>query len=181
MAIKSICKMGSLVLANPSLPVGDVADEEIVELVKDMYETMVKANGVGIAAPQIGVGKRVIIVGFERSDRYPDEEAVPLSILVNPTIEVLDYEMIEEWEGCLSLPGLRGVVPRYKKVKYSGYDLEGNEVTGIAEGFHARIFQHECDHIDGVLYPQRMKDLRTLGYEDELLQRMYDLEKKPPK
>lgn len=172
MAIKPVCKMGCTELATPSQHVKNPKSEEILALVQDMYDTMQKEHGVGIAAPQIGVNKRVIIVGFEADEDFPEQEAIPLLILVNPSIEVLDEEMIEEWEGCLSLPGLRGIVPRYKKVRYKGLDLEGNEVSGVAEGFHARIFQHECDHVDGILYPQRIQDLRLFGFEDELVKRL---------
>ena len=177
MAIKPVCKMGCAELATPSLQVKNVKDEKILVLVQDMYDTMQKEHGVGIAAPQIGVCKRVIIVGFEPDENFPEQEAVPLTILVNPKLEVLDQEMIEEWEGCLSVPGMRGMVPRYKKVKYTGFDLEGNEISGIAEGFHARIFQHECDHIDGILYPQRIQDLRLFGFEDELVKRLSQMQK----
>lgn len=178
MAIQPICKMGNTVLAIPSAPVENFHHENIAELLKDMHDTMKKAKGVGIAAPQIGVGKRVIIVGFEHDEEIPEQEEIPLTILINPRIEVLDQEMVEEWEGCLSVPGLRGVVPRYKKIKYTGQDLSGKEISGIAEGFHARIFQHECDHVDGILYPQRIQDLRLFAYEDELIKRIQEMQHK---
>ena len=133
-----------------------------------MKDTMLEEGGVGIAAPQIGCNKRVIIFGFEENSRYPNEKSVPFTILINPAYKILSNEMVDAWEGCLSVPGLRGLVPRYNQIEYSGYDPEGNLITRIAEGFHARVVQHEYDHLDGILFPQRLKDLKYFGFEDEL-------------
>jgi peptide deformylase len=129
---------------------------------------MKQEGGVGIAAPQIGVNKRMVIFGFESSARYPNEKPVPFTVLINPVIEYLSDETADGWEGCLSVPGLRGLVPRFRHIRYSGFDLEGNAFTREADGFHARIVQHECDHLDGILFPQRIKDMRFFGFEDEL-------------
>ena len=134
-----------------------------------MKDTMNEKKGIGIAAPQIGVNLRVVIYGFEKSERYPNELPVPFTILINPVIEILNDELIDGWEGCLSVPGLRGLVPRFQKIKYSGFDTEGKSFTRIAENFHARMVQHECDHLDGTLYPQRMPDMSTLMYADHRL------------
>jgi peptide deformylase len=133
-----------------------------------MKETMAAKNGAGLAAPQIGVGQRVVIFGVESNPRYPDAEPVPFTVLVNPKLVMLTREIEEDWEGCLSVPGMRGVVPRYTKLRYSGFDIEGNPIERIAEGFHARVVQHECDHLDGILYPQRMTDLTRFGFNEEL-------------
>lgn len=168
MTIKLVSKMGNKKLATPSLPVNNFSNGELKELVNDMQDTMKEKGGIGIAAPQIGCNLRVIMFGFEKSERYPNEKAVPFTILINPIIEVLSDEMVDGWEGCLSVPGLRGLVPRYKKIQYSGYDDEGNSISQVAEGFHARVVQHECDHIDGILFPQRIKDMKFFGFEDEL-------------
>jgi peptide deformylase len=134
---------------------------------------MIEKNGVGIAAPQIGVYVRVIMFGFEHNDRYPDKDAVPFTILINPSYEPLSDEKEEEWEGCLSIPGLRGLVSRFKKIKYSGYDPQGHFIEREAEGFHARVVQHECDHINGFLYPQRMNNMKHFGFEEEMWERLY--------
>jgi len=172
MAIKPIIRLGTVKLQQPSLQVKSISGENIPTLVQDMHETMQKANGIGIAAPQIGRYKRVIVFGYEHEEDTTPEDIVPYTILINPTIEILDHEMIDEWEGCLSIPGMRGKVPRYKKIKYTGLDLKGRTIEGIAEGYHARVLQHECDHIEGILYPQRMRDLCCFGYEDEVIQRI---------
>ena len=129
---------------------------------------MQELGGVGLAAPQIGCNKRVIIFGFEKNERYPDEVEIPFTVLINPIINILSPEMIDGWEGCLSVPGLRGLVPRYNKIEYKGHDVNGGCITRVVEGFHARVIQHEYDHLDGILYPQRLKDLRFFGFEDEL-------------
>ncbi len=171
MAIKPVVKMGNRQLATPSEAVVDLDKSlpKILTLINDMKDTMEEEGGVGIAAPQIGCNKRVIMFGFEKSKRYPKEGSVPHTVLINPTFRVLSNEMVEAWEGCLSVPGLRGLVERYNKIEYSGYDPEGNLITRIAEGFHARVVQHEYDHLDGILFPQRLKDLRFFGFEDELV------------
>ncbi len=168
MTIKSIIKLGNKQLATPSLPVTDFSSTELKCLINDMRETMKEKGGVGIAAPQIGCNLRVVMFGFESNKRYPNEKPVPFTILINPVIEILSDEMVDDWEGCLSVPGLRGLVPRYKKIKYTGYDQEGNSISEIAENFHARVVQHECDHIDGILFPRRIKDMKFFGFEDEL-------------
>jgi peptide deformylase len=166
MAIKTVSRMGDDQLATPSLPVTEFGTQSLYALIEDMKDTMNEKKGVGIAAPQIGVNLRVVIFGFEKNERYPNKKPIPFTVLINPTMEILSDDTTEDWEGCLSVPGLRGKVPRYTKIKYSGYDAEGNFFTREAEDFHARVVQHECDHIDGVLFPHRMKDLSSLGYED---------------
>lgn len=171
MTIQSVVKLGNHQLATPSLPVTDFTDRELFELIQDMKDTMKEKGGVGIAAPQIGCNLRVIMFGFEKSIRYPNEAPLPFTILINPAIEILSDEMIDGWEGCLSVPGLRGLVPRYKKIKYTGFDLEKNPIERTVEGFHARIIQHECDHLDGILFPLRIKDMRYFGFEDEIIKK----------
>ncbi|MBP6918931.1 MAG: peptide deformylase [Legionellaceae bacterium] len=168
MAIKAVVKMGNSKLAEPSLPVRDFADPQLQSIISDMLDTMKEEDGVGIAAPQIGYQLRIIIFGFEANPRYPDENSIPFTVLINPEIEVLTDEMVDGWEGCLSVPGLRGLVPRYTKINYSGYDINGQRIARFAEGFHARVLQHEYDHLDGILYPMRIKDLRYFGFEEEL-------------
>jgi len=168
MTAKNIVKMGNAQLATPSSPVKNFTDGELKALIQDMEDSMHAHGGIGIAAPQIGCNLRVILYGFDHSERYPNEKPVSKTVLVNPTLEMLTEEMIEGWEGCLSVPGLRGFVPRYTKLRYNAFDINGNPLTGIAEGFHARVLQHECDHIDGILFPRRINDLKNFGYEDEL-------------
>jgi len=160
--------MGHPVLRQRAKPVGAFGTPELRELVADMTETMKAKNGAGLAAPQVGVSQRVVIFGVAANPRYPDAEAVPFTVLVNPKLVMLTREVEEDWEGCLSVPGLRGVVPRYTKLRYAGFDAEGNPIERVAEGFHARVVQHECDHLDGILYPQRMTDLGKLGFIEEL-------------
>ncbi len=169
MAIQSVVKMGNALLAAPSLAVNDFSDAGLRDIISDMRDTMQEKGGVGIAAPQIGVNLRIIMFGFESNARYPDEHPVPFTVLMNPVIEILSDDMVDGWEGCLSVPGLRGLVPRYKKIQYQGYNLDGQLITRMAEGFHARVVQHEHDHIEGILYPQRIKDMRYFGFEDELV------------
>jgi peptide deformylase len=137
-------------------------------LLQDMKDTMAAQNGAGLAAPQIGVSERVVIFGVDRNPRYPDAEEVPFTVLVNPRIEFLSNEVEEGWEGCLSVPGLRGVVPRFTRLRYTGFDEHGQPIDRVAEGFHARVVQHECDHLDGILYPQRMADMARFGFTDVL-------------
>jgi peptide deformylase len=168
MTVKSVVKMGNKELATPSLPLTDFATPQLRALIADMQDTMRAEGGVGIAAPQIGANQRVVIFGFEASERYPNEKPVPFTVLVNPVIEFLGDEMVDGWEGCLSVPGLRGLVQRYQSIRYSGFDMEGNAFTREAQGFHARIVQHEYDHLDGILFPQRIKDMRYFGFEDAL-------------
>ncbi len=133
-----------------------------------MFDTMAALKGAGLAAPQIGVSKRVVIFGFESNPRYPEAEPVPTTVLINPTIEPLGEETNEDWEGCLSVPGLRGRVERYSKIRYRGYDQTGGVIDRTVSGFHARVVQHECDHLDGILYPMRLKDVRLMGFEEAL-------------
>jgi peptide deformylase len=168
MAVQPIVRMGSAQLATPSLPVKRFATPELRALLKDMEDTMQEKGGVGIAAPQIGVNLRVVIFGFEKSERYPNAKPIPFTVLINPVITPLADEQEEGWEGCLSVPGLRGLVPRYKKIRYTGFDENGATIDRTVEGFHARVVQHECDHLDGILFPQRVRDMRHFGFEDEL-------------
>lgn len=178
MTIKSVVKMGNDQLATPALPVTNFFDPIIAETIINMQETMAAKNGVGIAAPQIGVNLRIIIFGFEHNERYPHRKPVPYTILINPMIEILSKELEDDWEGCLSVPGLRGLVPRYKKILYTGYDQHGTTISREAEGFHARILQHECDHLDGILFPRRIRDLRFFGFEDELINKIFSIKNK---
>jgi peptide deformylase len=160
--------MGHPVLRERAKPVARFATPELRALVQDMKDTMAAKNGAGLAAPQIGVSERIVIFGVDKNPRYPDAEEVPFTVLVNPQIVMLTREVEEGWEGCLSVPGMRGVVPRYTKLRYSGFDEEGRPVERVAEGFHARVVQHECDHLDGILYPQRITDLSRFGFIEEL-------------
>ena len=147
---------------------------EIAALLADMRDTMRDQNGAGLAAPQIGVGLRVVIFGVERNPRYPDVEPVPYTELINPVLTDLSTDMEEGWEGCLSVPGLRGVVPRHARLRYRGFDPEGNVIDREAEGFHARVVQHECDHLDGILYPMRVRDFTRFGFTDILFPGLAD-------
>jgi len=173
MSVKTIVKMGNAQLATPSLPVEDPTKprREIGQLIEDLLDSMNDNGGVGIAAPQIGHNLRVIVFGFEVNARYPDKDSVPFTVLINPTFKTLSQEMVDGWEGCLSVPGLRGLVPRYQHIEYSGYDLKGQLITRVVDGFHARVLQHEYDHLDGILYPERITDMKCFGFEDELLRR----------
>lgn len=170
MTIQTVVKMGNTQLGTPSLPVENPSTMTVAlqKIMQDMLDTMRAESGVGIAAPQIGCNQRIILFGFENNRRYPEEDNVPLTFLMNPVITILSDEQVDGWEGCLSVPGLRGLVPRYNQIEYSGFDQNGKKITRTAEGFHARVVQHECDHLDGILYPQRIKDLRFFGFEDEL-------------
>lgn len=171
MSVKSVVKMGNRFLATPSIPLENPENPNLAflqQLLTDMHDTMDDEGGVGIAAPQIGCNYRVIMFGFEASERYPGEQGVPFTILINPVIKMLSDEWVNGWEACLSVPGLRGLVPRCKKIEYSGYNQLGQWITCVAEGFHARVVQHEYDHLEGILYPQRIKDLRYFGFEDAL-------------
>ena len=166
--IRDILRMGDMRLLEKARPVEAFGTPELYELVADMQDTMRAANGAGLAAPQIGVGLRVVVFGFESNPRYPQAEPVPSTILVNPELTPLSDELEEGWEGCLSVPGLRGVVPRSARLAYRGFDPAGAPVERVAEGFHARVVQHECDHLDGILYPMRIRDFRRFGYTDVL-------------
>ena len=168
MPVREVLRMGHPVLRERAKPVENFGTPELRALLEDMKETMAAKNGAGLAAPQIGVGQRIVIFGVEHNPRYPDAEPVPFTVLVNPKLVMLTREVDEDWEGCLSVPGMRGVVPRYTKLRYSGFDIEGNPIERVAEGFHARVVQHECDHLDGILYPQRITDLTKFGFNEEL-------------
>ena len=168
MAVREILRMGDPRLLQQALPVTEFNGPELETLLQDMRDTMLSAGGVGLAAPQIGVSVQVVMFGFEHSDRYPDAPPVPMTVLINPIIEALDPAQEEGWEGCLSVPGLRGRVPRHTRIRYRGQDARGEPIERIVEGFHARVVQHECDHLWGTLYPMRMTDLRTLGYTEVL-------------
>jgi peptide deformylase len=160
--------MGDARLLEPSQPVRKFGTPELRALVEDMQDTMRALDGAGLAAPQIGIGLRVVIFGVEHNPRYPDAEPVPQTVLINPVLTPLGDEMEEGWEGCLSVPGMRGLVPRYIRLRYTGFDLEGAPIDRTANGFHARVVQHEVDHLDGVLYPMRIHDLRNFGFTDTL-------------
>ena len=168
MTVRDVLRMGHPVLRERARPVEKTGTQELRALVQDMKDTMAAKNGAGLAAPQIGVGRRVVIFGVQKNPRYPDAEEVPFTVLVNPKLVMLTREVEEDWEGCLSVPGMRGVVPRYRKLRYTGTDEEGNPIERVAEGFHARVVQHECDHLDGILYPQRMTDMSKFGFNEEL-------------
>ncbi|MEM1243375.1 MAG: peptide deformylase [Pseudomonadota bacterium] len=170
MKFKPIVRLGDKRIYRVAEKVNKIPSSELDELIKQMFTTMQALNGIGIAAPQIGVNQRVIIIGFESSPRYPNEAAVPNTVLINPSFEPLSQEKVLGWEGCLSIPGMRGVVPRYKKIKYRGFDSQGNLIQREAENLHARIVQHECDHIDGKLYPCHIEDWRHFGFEEEVWQ-----------
>jgi len=166
--IREILRMGDPRLLRVSEPVTRFDTVELRELLTDMFETMQAADGAGLAAPQIGVGLRVVVFGFESNARYPEAAAVPRTILINPAIEPLGDAMQDGWEGCLSVPGLRGLVPRFERVRYRGFDERGIALEREVDGFHARVVQHECDHLDGILYPMRVRDLRAFGFTDVL-------------
>jgi len=168
MAIREILKMGDPRLLRVAQPVQAFDTPELAALVVDLQDTMVAANGAGLAAPQIGVDLQVVIFGFEHNQRYPDAPPVPLTVLINPQITPLGDDSVDGWEGCLSVPGLRGVVPRFNRIRYTGVDPQGRPIEREAEGFHARVVQHECDHLIGRLYPTRMTDLTRLGFTSVL-------------
>jgi peptide deformylase len=168
MTVREILKMGDPRLLRVARPVEQFDTPELRELIADMFETMAHANGAGLAAPQIGVDLQLVIFGFDRNERYPDAPAVPKTVLINPTITPIGDAEVEGWEGCLSVPGLRGVVPRWERIRYTGVDPQGRPIDREAEGFHARVVQHEVDHLIGRLYPTRMRDLTRFGYTSVL-------------
>jgi peptide deformylase len=168
MAVRTVRKMGDPILLQRAAEVDQFDTPELRALIQDMHDTMEAMDGAGIAAPQIGVSLRVVIFGVGKNPRYPDAEQVPYTVLINPKLTPLGSEMEDGWEGCLSVPGLRGIVPRHARLHYTGLDQYGKVIDRIASGFHARVVQHECDHLDGILYPMRIKDLRNLGYTDVL-------------
>ncbi|MGQ0442046.1 MAG: peptide deformylase [Methylophilaceae bacterium] len=168
MAIKTVLRMGDPILLEKAQPVTQFDTPALHMLIEDMRDTMESMNGAGIAAPQIGVSLRVVIFGVGHNSRYPDAEQVPYTVLVNPELMPNGNEMEEGWEGCLSVPGMRGIVPRYSHLHYKGYDPFGNIIDREVSGFHARVVQHECDHLEGILYPMRIVDLTHFGYIDAL-------------
>ena len=174
MAVREILKMGDARLLRVAQPVSAFGTAELAALVDDMHDTMVAANGAGLAAPQIGVDLQLVIFGFEHNQRYPEAPPLPLTVLLNPNITPLSEDEVDGWEGCLSVPGLRGLVPRWTRIRYTGLDLQGRAIEREAEGFHARVVQHECDHLIGRLYPTRMRDLTQLGYTSVLFPELGD-------
>ncbi len=172
--IRDILRMGDPRLLERSREVGRFGTAELDDLLADMRETMRAENGAGLAAPQIGVGLRVVIFGVDFNPRYPDAEPVPYTELINPVLTPVSDEMEEGWEGCLSVPGLRGVVPRYARLRYSGFDPRGHPIEREVSGFHARVVQHETDHLDGILYPMRVRDFSRFGFTDVLFPSLAD-------
>ena len=168
MAIRDVLKMGDPRLLAPARPVEDFASLELAQLIVDMHDTMRALNGAGLAAPQIGVGLQVVIFEVDANPRYPEVETVPFTVLINPVLTPLSDAMEEGWEGCLSVPGMRGLVPRHVALRYQGFDATGQPVDRSVNDFHARVVQHEVDHLNGILYPMRIRDLRYFGFTDTL-------------
>lgn len=168
MAIRTVLRMGDPRLLEPSGPVEKFDTQDLHALIADMQDTMQVLDGAGLAAPQIGVGLQVVIFGVNHNPRYPDAETVPQTVLINPALTAVAEEIEEGWEGCLSVPGLRGLVPRYTNLRYRGFDQYGMAIDRTVSGFHARVVQHECDHLAGILYPMRIRDLRNFGFTEEL-------------
>ncbi len=168
MTIRSVLRMGDPRLWQQAERVERFDTSELHALIADMEETMHHLDGAGLAAPQIGVGLRVVIFGFDDNPRYPDADSVPYTVLINPALTPPSGDMEEGWEGCLSVPGLRGLVPRWRHLRYTGFDQYGKSIDRSVEGFHARVVQHECDHLDGILYPARIKDFRRFGFTEAL-------------
>ena len=168
MTVQRVLKMGDPLLYRPADPVKAFNTPELDALIADMFETMAAMNGAGLAAPQIGVSQRVVIFGVEANPRYPDAEPVPTTVLINPVLTPIGEDKEEGWEGCLSVPGMRGLVSRHKKLRYTGFDQHGQAIDRTVSDFHARVVQHECDHLDGILYPMRLRDIRLLGFEDAI-------------
>ncbi len=168
MTVRTVLRMGDPRLLQHAAPVTEFGTPALAELIADLFDTMVAAGGVGIAAPQIGVGLQVVIFGFDRSERYPDAPPVPTTILLNPVITPIGDELEDGWEGCLSVPGLRGMVPRHRRIRYQGFDPQGRAIDRSVNGFHARVVQHECDHLVGTLYPMRVRDFSRFGFTDVL-------------
>ena len=168
MSVRPILKMGDPRLLRVAEPVKTFDTPELHALIADMFDTMHAANGAGLAAPQIGVNLRVVIYGFKQNTRYPEAPPVPETVLINPVLRSLSADREEGWEGCLSVPGMRGVVPRFSALHYEGFDQYGNRISRDADGFHARVVQHECDHLDGILYPMRIEDFSRFGFTEIL-------------
>ena len=169
MAIRPILRLGHPVLRQIAAPVTEFGTPELRELVHDLLETMRANDGAGLAAIQIGVLQRVVVFELMANPRYPDAEPVPLTVLVNPELEALGAERELGWEGCLSVPGMRGLVPRYRRLRCRGFDELGQPIDRTVTDFHARVVQHECDHLNGILYPQRIEDMRAFGFQEELI------------
>ena len=174
MSVRDILKMGDPRLLRQAEPVVQFGTSELEALIADMFDTMYAANGAGLAAPQIGVNLQLVIYGFKQSARYPEASPVPETVLINPVLTPLSEETEEDWEGCLSVPGLRGVVPRWSRLRYEGFDQYRNVISREVDGFHARVVQHECDHLAGVLYPMRVKDFSRFGYTEVLFPELTD-------
>ena len=172
MAIRSVLRMGDPVLLQKALPIEAFNTPELHALIQDMEDTMAHLNGAGLAAPQIGVSQRLIIFGdnseTKTNPRYPDADHVPYTVLINPVVRLIGDEMEDGWEGCLSVPDMLGVVPRHQSIHYAGFDQFGERIERTVEGFHARVVQHEYDHLEGVLYPMRIKDFKQFGFKDSL-------------
>ena len=168
MAVRPVLRMGDPLLLQVAKPVEQFDTPELRELLVDMHETMAALSGAGLAAPQIGVSLQVVIFGVGKNPRYPQAEEVPYTVLINPQLTPLSDAMEEGWEGCLSVPGMRGLVPRYTNLRYRGFDASGQPIDRTVSGFHARVVQHEVDHLNGVLYPMRIRDLRNFGFNEEL-------------
>lgn len=170
MAIRKVLRIGEPSLLQESSPVTEFNTSQLDELVKDLWDTMRAENGAGLAAPQIGVNQRIVVFGFEHNPRYPQAPEIPLTVLINPQITALSDQKEEQWEGCLSVPDMRGLVPRYTHIHYAGFNQKGEAVSREVSGFHARVVQHEVDHLDGILYPQRISNMQFFGYRQELEQ-----------
>lgn len=168
MAVQEVIRMGHPLLLARANEVENFNTPELGQLILDMKDTMAALNGAGLAAPQIAVSLRIVIFGIAENPRYPDAELVPETVLINPEISIIGNERESAWEGCLSVPHMRGLVPRYKSIHYKGYDAQGNIIEREAHDFHARVVQHEVDHLDGLLYPSRIEDMRNFGFEEEL-------------
>lgn len=168
MAVRPVLRMGDPVLLQIARPVQQFDTPELHELIADMHDTMAALNGAGLAAPQIGVSLQVVIFGVGKNPRYPQAEEVPYTVLINPVLEAVDDVMEDGWEGCLSVPGMRGLVPRYKRLRYRGVDPQGQPIDRTVSDFHARVVQHEVDHLNGILYPMRIRDMTRFGFNEEL-------------
>ncbi len=168
MPVRSVLRIGHPTLGQPAKAVAEFNTPQLYALIQDMLDTMVAENGVGLAAPQVNEPLRLIVFGMQDNPRYPGREPIPTTVLVNPHITPIGDEQEGDWEGCLSLPGMRGWVPRHLHIVYTGFDAGGRPIEREASGFHARVVQHECDHLEGILFPQRMPDMRRFGYEQEL-------------
>ncbi len=166
MAVRKVLKMGDPRLIQRSQEIQVIDSDKVSLLIRDMLDTMKAMDGAGLAAPQIGVNKRIVVFGIDHNPRYPEAEMIDTTVLINPVIEILDKQIEEDWEGCLSVPGMQGHVPRFRKIRYRATDQNGDPINREAEGFHARVVQHEVDHLDGILYPMRITNLARFGYND---------------